>query len=364
VVEKRGVLNPNPTPSFSRSFSKSDHWYYENRINYKNGWGNHRIDITAGFTAEKTKYLGVNMARRYYEDDKIQYLNAGKEISGASETGVWANTMASYLGRVFYSYKDKYLGTLTFRRDGSSRFGPNYKWGSFPSGALVWRISEEGFMKSIKTYVDNLKLRASYGFSGNNSIGNYSWMASINKGYIPIGGTLQPTALKGELPKLDLKWEKTGTLDFGIDASLFNSRLSFTFDYYNSKTEDLLLNLPISTLTGYTSLLQNIGSVRNQGIEFAINSINFDGTLKWTTDFNISLNRSKVLDMGGAPWQDITSANGLPVRAFVGQPLRQFYTLEYIGTYRDQNDIANSPSYAGATPGDAKYVDHNKDGKN
>jgi TonB-linked SusC/RagA family outer membrane protein len=303
------------------------------------------------------------MARRYYEDDKIQYLNSGKEVSAASETGVWAHTMASYLGRAFYSYKDRYLVTATLRRDGSSRFGSNYKWGSFPSGAFVWRLSEEGFMESAKSFIDNLKLRASYGFSGNNSIGNYAWMATINKGYIPIGGTKQTTAAKGDLPKVDLRWEKTGAFDFGIDASLFNSKLGLTIDYYNSKTVDLLLNLPISSVTGYTSLLQNIGSVKNQGVEITINSVNLDKAVKWTTDFNIYFNRSKVLDMGGAPWQDIGSANGLPIRAFVGQPLRQFYTLDYIGTYRDQNDLTNSPNYAGATPGDAKYVDHNNDKK-
>jgi TonB-dependent starch-binding outer membrane protein SusC len=362
-IDNNSQNYPNPNPSFTRGFSKGDHWYYENRINYKKEWGAHRIDFTAGFTAERTDFLGTSMARRYYEDDKIQYLNAGKEITGAGETGAWTHTMASYLGRAFYSYKDKYLATATIRRDGSSRFGSNYKWGSFPSGALVWRISEEDFMKSTKSYIDNLKLRASYGFSGNNSIGNYAWMATINKGFIPLGNSKQATALKGELPKVDLRWEKTGALDIGIDASLFDSHLGFTFDYYNSKTVDLLLNLPISTLTGYSSLLQNIGSVRNRGMEFSVNSLNLNKALKWTTDFNIYFNRSKVLDMGGPPWQDITAANGLPIRAFVGQPLRQYYTLEYIGTYRDQNDIANSPAYTGATPGDAKYVDHNNDGK-
>jgi len=362
-IDYNNLTYPNANPSFTRGFMKGDHWYYENRINYKNEWGDHRIDFTAGFNAEKTQYLGVSAARKYYEDDNIQYLNAGKEISGASETGAWANTLSSFLGRVFYSYKDKYLATATLRYDGSSRFGSNYKWGSFPSGAVVWRISEEGFMQSAKTYVDNLKLRASYGFTGNNSIGNYAWMATVNKGYIPIGGTKQETAFKGELPKLDLRWEKTGALDIGVDASLLNSRLGLTIDYYNSKTEDLLLNLPISSLTGYTSLLQNIGSVRNWGMEFTVNTVNINKALQWTTDFNISFNRSEVLDMGGAPWQNIASTNGLPIRAFVGQPLRQFYTLEYLGTYRDQNDITNSPAYAGATPGDAKYVDHNKDGK-
>lgn len=362
-IDGGNLTYPNATPSFNRGFQKTDHWYYENRLNYKNEWGDHKIDVTAAFNAEKTQTLGVSMTRRYYDDDLIQYLNAGKEISGASETAVWAHTMASYLGRAFYSYKDKYLATATLRYDGSSRFGSNYKWGSFPSGALVWRLSEEDFMQSSKTYVDNLKIRASYGFSGNNSIGNYAWMAAVNKGYIPLGTTKQVTAAKGELPKLDLRWEKTGALDIGLDASLLKSKLGIVIDYYNSKTEDLLLNMPISSLTGYTSLLQNIGSVRNWGMEFTVNSVNMNNELKWTTDFNISFNRSEVLDMGGAPWQDISTANGLPIRAFVGQPLRQYYTLDYDGTYRDQNEVVSSPSYAGATPGDAKYVDHNKDGK-
>lgn len=359
-----GSLNvPRANPNFTRGFSKGDHWYYENRLNYKKEWGDHKIDVTAAFNAEKNQFLGVSMQRQYYEDDKIQYLNAGQEVSRASETGVWAHTMASYLGRAFYSYKDKYLATATFRRDGSSRFGTNYQWGSFPSGALVWRMSEEDFMESTRSYSDNLKLRASYGYSGNNSIGNYAWMASINKGYIPLGDSKEVTAQKGELPKVDLRWEKTGALDIGVDASLLDSRLGVVIDYYNSKTVDLLLNLPISTLTGYSSLLQNIGSVRNRGMEFTVNSLNVNKTFKWSTDFNISFNRSKVLDMGGPPWQDIASTYGLPIRAFVDEPLRQFYTYKYIGTYRDQADIDNSPSYTGATPGDAKYADLSGDGK-
>jgi len=346
--------------SMSRNWGRTHHWYLENMLNYIKVWGNHRVNATAAYVAEKRSSLSFNGSARYYENDFVPYLSAAEEVTNNND-GASNTTFLSYLARINYSFRDRYMLTSTIRRDGSSRFGTDYKWGYFPSVALGWLISEEDFMSSFGL-IDNLKLRASYGFTGNDNFSDYAWIPSLSQGYTSYGGVLNSYYQKAGLPNSELRWEKTGQLNIGLDISILNDRIGLVADFYNSKTEDLLLSLPISPLTGFTSLLQNVGTIQNKGVELSLTTRNITGPLDWTTIVNFSLNRGKILDLGGEEYVRPYSGSGMEVRCYVDQPAFQYYAYEYIGTYRDQADIEANPSYSGAEPGDAKYLDYDLSG--
>lgn len=347
--------------SMERNIGRTHHWYFDNLLSFKNTWGIHSVNATAGYVAEKRNYLGFNTSSRYFENDLVPYLSAAEEVRNNNDSES-STTFGSYLARVNYILKDRYMVTGTIRRDGSSRFGTNYKWGNFPSIALGWLLSEETFMSNIDL-INNLKIRASYGFTGNDNFGDYVWIPSLSQGYTVYGGQLNTFYQKGNLPNPELRWEKTGQFNVGFDLSVLNNRVSLVADYYKSRTEDLLLNLPISALTGFTSLLQNIGVVQNKGVELNLTTRNVVGQFNWTTVTNFSLNRGKVIDLGPEKYvQPFRSFGGMQVRSYLDEPIFQYYGYDYIGTYRDQADIEASPSYGGVEPGDAKYRDVNGDG--
>ncbi len=344
----------------NRSMARNNGWYFENMATYTKEFGSHRINATAGYVSEERNRMGFSASRRNYENDLTPYLSVGKEVLGASDSES-TTTFASSLARVNYSLMDRYMLTATIRRDGSSRFGTDYKWGYFPSVATGWIISEENFMSGFNV-IDFLKLRLSYGFTGNDNFSDYSWIPTLGQGNTVIGGKLTSFFQKGRLPNPELRWERTGQFNAGVDLTVVDSRISLTADYYNSKTIDLLLSLPISSLTGFTSLLQNVGSVKNQGLELGLTTRNITGKFNWTTITNFSLNRSEVLSLGSENFVQSGASFGMLIRSYVGQDIFQYYAYDYIGTYRDQADITSSPIFTGAKPGDAKYRDVNNDG--
>ena len=256
--------------------------------------------------------------------DELKTLASAGLISGASST-LTKYSFLSYFSRVNLDYKSKYLLTISGRIDGSSRFGKNNRYGVFPAASLGWVLTKESFLSS-STVLSFLKLRTSYGLTGNAGIGNF--------GQLGLYGVSRYNGLGGIIPSQiqnpDLGWESTRQVDFGIDWGFFKNRISGEIDYYVKKTKDLLLNVPVPETSGYSSQLKNIGSVENKGFEFVINTNNITGTFTWNTNINLSYNRNKVTDLGGQTIIDQGNARYMNV-VLVGQPIGVFYGAEYAG---------------------------------
>ena len=209
-------------------------------------------NVTAliGYTMQDQKTTYATMTGNGYPNDMVHTINASTSQTASSTKSEWA--LISYLARATYSYQGKYLASASIRADGCSRFGSNNRWGYFPSVSAAWRMSEENFMQNTKSWLDNLKLRLSYGVTGNNQIDDYASIGLLSTSQYAVNGTLTNGLYTSTLPSKDLKWEKTGQYDLGIDASFFGSRLNIALDLYYSKTTDMLLNVPVPALTGFT----------------------------------------------------------------------------------------------------------------
>ncbi|WP_442588132.1 SusC/RagA family TonB-linked outer membrane protein [Pedobacter sp. AW31-3R] len=299
-----------------------------------------------------------------YTNSTIKTLNYAAGVRGS--TTATKNVLLSYFARAQYSYRSRYLFSASIRTDGSSRFGANNKYGVFPAGSVGWRISEEQFMKTIPV-ISDLKLRATYGVTGNNSIGDFgSIPTTASYGYV-FGST--QAAVIGQAPNRvanpDLRWEKSTTKGIGLDFGILKNRITGSFDYYNRLTSDLLLNVSIPTVTGFQVYLSNAGSVRNQGYELELSSRNMDGKFKWTTSFQGSYNANKVVSLANGQSQlllpSVYTAVGNTVLR-VGEPLNSIFVVKKIGHLTEQ-DIANKAALYGAqSVGDAKYEDFDGNG--
>jgi TonB-linked SusC/RagA family outer membrane protein len=336
-------------------------WVWENTLNYNKTFGDHEVTGLLGYTMQKDQIELSTMTANSYPNDLVHTLNAGKVNSGSTTKTEWS--LISYLARATYSYKGKYLASAAIRADGCSRFGKDNRWGYFPSASVAWRMSEEPWLKNNVSWLDNLKLRLSYGETGNNQIPNYGSIALLDYSSYVVDGNVEQGIYTENYADKALKWEKTWQVNLGLDASFFNSRLNTSLDFYYSRTNNLLLDVPISVLTGFTSTLTNVGSLRNQGVEFNLSSHNFIGRFTWTTDFNISANRNKVLKLGAnnAPIDIVT--NSAISRTEVGQPIGNYFGYKILGVLSSQ-DIANGvPAPDGSEAGDPKVYDANDDGK-
>ncbi len=301
----------------------------ENILNYKHSFGNHDLDAIAGFTAQSTYFKYSDIQAGNFLTDKISTLNAGT-ISSASTTSEQSN-LQSYLFRVNYAYADKYLLSVASRTDGSSRFGTNKKWGYFPAFSAGWVVSKESFMENSRA-INSLKIRGSYGATGNNNIGNYTSFARAT----PVAAILGNNTTQGfdvtSYGNADLTWERTFASNIGFDAGIFNNRVQLTMDYYNATTDKLLLYLPIPTITGYDGFWTNQGKVNNRGLEYAVTVTPVSGKdFRWTVTIAGTTLKNTLKDFGGV--QEIISS-GDPKRqnffiARVGSPLVQFYGYEY-----------------------------------
>ena len=329
-------------------------------LTYDNKFGNHRLNVLVGFTAQEETVKGISGSGTQFPSNQTPFLSAATlKSSGSTEYG-WG--MEAYFSRINYSFKDKYLFSGTFRREGSSRFGSMNKYGNFPAVSVGWRISDESFMPKY-SWLNDLKARASYGITGNNNIGNYSSLAFMNINSYILGNNFASGQVVGSLPNPALGWEKSNQLDVGLDLSAFNNKLTFTAEYYNKITSDMLLPIRLPSISGFTSYLSNIGKVQNKGIEFSaryktkINAIGF-----WS-NFNISFNRNKVLEIRGNNdeiWNgDFYGAYNV---SKVGRPIGMIYGFKVLGIFNNQAEIDKSPTQAGAIPGVYKYYDGNGDG--
>ena len=242
-------------------------WLTENTLTYDLRLNKHSLNFLAGFTSQKQKDSYQSATATNYPNDLIKTLSAGTVTSGTSTITEWS--ILSYLARVNYNYQSKYFLSGTIRRDGSSRFGENNKWGYFPSVSSGWMVSDEGFMSKIKT-ISLLKLRASYGLAGNNQIPNYASSSLLGPSNYALGNTTTNGLITLNINNPDLKWEKTTQFNLGADLGMFANRINVSAEYYISTTRDMLLNVPIPDITGFATQLMNIGRVRNNGIELNI----------------------------------------------------------------------------------------------
>jgi TonB-linked SusC/RagA family outer membrane protein len=342
---------------------QSYNWVWENTLNYNKTFNEvHDLSVLAGYSIQEQRTDYSNMRASSFPNDLVHTLNAGVVNSGSTSAQDWS--LISYLARTNYSYKGKYLVTAAVRADGSSRFGSNNLWGYFPSGSVAWRMSEEAFLQST-SWLDNLKVRLSYGATGNNQIPNYGAIGIL--GYSPYvaGDNVEQGISTETFADKNLKWEKTGQINFGVDMSILNQRVNFSGDIYYSKTRDLLLDVPIPILTGFSSTLTNVGELENKGFEVNINTRNIDRKFKWMTDFNIFANRNKVLKLGENDAPIDINVSSMTSRTVVGKPIGMYYGYVIDGVIMSQAELNSNeyPVWPGSEPGDPRVKDVNDDGK-
>ena len=342
----------------------------ENTATYNKLIGKHSFTLLAGESYNFAKLYNTALAASGgFANNQVTTLNAATNITGTGPnyTTETQSVLMSYFGRLNYSYDGKYLLSASLRADGSSRFGADNRWGSFPAVSLGWRISQEKFMQNL-TPISDLKLRASLGYAGNNSIGDYSAIPTLGIYNYTFGGNAGTLATGQDPNKVAnslLKWEKNRTFDYGIDLSLFSNRIYISADYYTKTSKDLLLNIPVPTASGFGNNLVNIGEVQNQGWEIALNTRNLDGALTWTTSFNLSHNENKVVHLApGDATIEVAASTDTPHSILaVGLPMYSIYVVRQDGILSQADIDGGAARYGNETAGDPRYVDANGDGK-
>jgi TonB-linked SusC/RagA family outer membrane protein len=340
-------------------------WQWENHLTYNKTFGkDHSLNAVAGVELQNFSQLTSYGSTQDLSDNYYEYFNLGAgQIPGIPTSGYDAWQMRSFFGRVNYSYKDKYLVTVTGREDGSSRFGANVKNGFFPSAAVAWRISQEDFLKDNKT-ISDLKLRLSYGLTGNSEIGEYRSPANINTNNYPFNNSQSIGTSLTSIGNNQLAWEKTAEYDLGVSFALFNNRINVEADAFLKRTRALLLNAPLPETSGFNSVFENIGRLQNKGLELTINTENIrSDNFSWNTSFNISFLKNKILNLGAS--NDDIFLNPTFLSQFnlmrVGLPAGTFWGYKVLGTWSTAE--ANEASKYGLLPGDLKIWDKNGDGK-
>lgn len=335
--------------------SKRDDWTLENILRFNRTFGRHTLDLT-GLVSDQATNLAIKGRRLAgFPNDSNSYEFDSPLLNVAADTSL-ESRLLSRMGRLNYSYDSRYLMTLTSRRDGFSGFGANNKYGTFPSLALGWNVSNESFFP-WKTTIDALKFRFSYGKNGNQAIRPYQTLSQLDDRFYLNGDVSAPGYIPITLGNRDLKWETTLSRNVGMDLSMWRDRFRVTLDGYSAKTSDLLLRRSISSVHGVTSFTQNIGKTSNRGFEVQLATINLDrGSFRWSTDLNVSVNRNKIVDLYGNNTNDIASG------WFIGQPIDVNYGYVFDGIWQIGDNIAGSAQPT-AQPGFVKVRDINGDGK-
>ena len=372
---KTASSNQSPYGYGYRNNSEKFSWQITNTLNYAfNVKEAHRFNVLLGQETWYQESMNLDNEYRKFSDGNFGLNDVSMGTPQTWKSGKSRVGLVSLFGRLSYNYSDRYLFTGTLRADCSSKFARGQQWGYFPSASAAWRISEEGFMKDFD-FFQNLKLRVGYGTSGNNNVDNNMYATDYGSGHYGYNGSDYITLVPGTtLGNPKLKWEKTTTTNVGLDISILNSRVNLSVDWYNNESSNLLIKNQIPTSTGYTHQFQNIGSIRNRGVELVLNTTNIrTKDFTWTMDFNIAFNRSKVLDIYGDGETDnfITeyeSRMGFKIEK--GKPLGQFFGLIYDGIYTTDDFTQNAdggytlnagvPYLKGSNrenvkPGDAKY---------
>ena len=357
----------------------------ENTVTYsKTFLGLHHLNILSGVTEQETKQFSKGGSATNIPNESLGIDGLDQGVPGVYSVSSSENTLVSFLGRVQYDYDTKYLLSVSYRADGSSKFSAENKWAYFPSFSAAWRLSKERFMDNISQFLD-LKLRIGYGLTGNNRVNDYVTYSSLNNSYLPVNNTFTPYTSLASLGNPNLKWETTKQSNFGLDADLLQGKLELSIDYYNKETSDLILNASLPGSAGFSSIYENVGKIQNRGLEISLSTINISNKeFTWSTNFNISLNQNKVLALAenqveqyaNVSWNGNYNSTPLYI-AKVGEPLGQMFGYLSDGVYQ-YADFDKSPtgvytlknnlptSFASRStlpvPGSVKLKDLNGDG--
>ena len=357
----RTRVAPPTVPTGSYLTDNYLNWLSETTLNLNREVGPGQLEALAGFTAQQENELGSGFGGQFPDDD-IETLNVASQLTGATNEQGW--TLLSGLGRVNYNLRDRFVFTATFRADGSSRFGEDNRWGTFPSGAVAWNIHNESFMAGLRERVPELRARLSYGVTGNNQIGNYAPLGVVGASNYILGGSEAAGRVLNSLGNPALSWERTQEVNAGLDAAFYDYKLRLSAEFYQRNTTDLLLNRELPFLSGFGSVTENTGEVRNRGIELSLHTVNVNqDNYSWLTDFNIALNQNEVVSLPGG--NDVTFQGPGPT-FFIhreGFPLSTYAGYVIDGLYESEEQIAADPAaYAGAVPGSIIIRDLNGDG--
>ena len=358
-----GFNNPPPQDAFL------EEWYEETittsadqLLSYAKTINKHQFEGMLGYSAQESTWRQIYGYGTKFPNDEIRFLQQAENTTVSSSETSWS--MLAYFARLNYSFQNKYLLAASFRREGSSRFGANNKWGDFPAVSVGWRLSEESFMPKI-TWLSDLKLRGSYGITGNNSIGEYKNSSSLTaSGYI-LGDKYAPGVVLNSFVNDNIGWEESNQLDLGMDLSIFQNKLSFTAEYYKKITTNMLLPVSIPVITGFNNTFTNIGKVQNNGFEFEVNyKTKINNDLNFRCNLNVTFNRNKVLSIDGQNDELWTgSFYNVYNRSKVGRPIGMITGFKVLGIFNTDAEIAASPTQDGAIPGVYKYLDASGDGK-
>lgn len=351
---------PKPATGWHQNRNNTN-WLIENTLTYQKTIAEkHNIDLLAGYTTQKSWEELSRIQADNYPDDEISWWGAASNKVGTNgHIEEWA--MISYLGRINYDYAGKYLLSVSLRRDGHSRFGPDVKWANFPSVSAGWIVSDESFMQPLD-WMSYLKVRGSYGEVGNSEIGNYTYLATAGSTNYVFNGAIAPGRSLGRIGNDMLTWETTKQMDLGLDVGLFNDRIFLVYDYYRKTTDGMLYRVDIPRQTGFEYIQSNLGELRFWGHEIGIETKNMVGAFKWSTNLNMTFSRNEAIRLG---------TNDTPIggnrnqedwnRTEVGQPLGQFYGYIFDGVFMTEEEFQAGPKHASSMVGTVRMKDLNGD---
>jgi TonB-dependent starch-binding outer membrane protein SusC len=352
-----GAPPPQAAAAASSSYNYIS-WLNENLLTYDLKLKDHSIDLLAGYSAQRYDINTRTVNGTNFPNDAVPWIRGAATTTGSTDNADW--NLASWFARVNYDYKGKYYVTGNIRRDGSSRFGNNKKWGYFPSASAGWIVSDESFFPK-STVLSLLKIRISYGLTGNNNIGNYTQTSLLGATNYIFGGTLSQGLSITSLGNPDLTWETSKQADLGVEMSLLNNRVSFTYDYYRKTTESMLYRINIPLASGYSSIAYNVGDFRMWGHEFQLSTRNLTGELKWNTNFNIAFNDNKVLRLQDSVPIGGTNKYNDYNRTAVGRRIGELWGYVFDGIYMTQDEFNKQPKEATSAVGTTRMKDTNGD---
>lgn len=347
-----------------RQDSKYISWLNENTVTYAKSFGNHNFEILGGLSYQKFEGDNTQLFLSNFPDDRVQTIQSALNIDRTrSFNNINEWSLTSYFSRLTYDYDGRYLMSLALRRDGSSRFGSENRWGNFPSVSAGWVFSDESFMQNLD-FLSFGKLRSSFGVIGNNNIGNYTQYALVDNSLNAVfGNTIASGAGLTSLGNSQLGWERTKQFDIGLDIRFFNDRLEFIYDYYKKNTTDLLFNVAIPQESGFSDFNDNVGEIEFWGHEFGLISRNIaKENFTWTSNFNIAFNRNKVVALAEGVDRIFTPGGAYTSITRPGEPLGQFWGLIWDGVYDNQQEFDSSPKAVESEVGTIKFADTNGDG--
>lgn len=366
---------PQANSYLFQQYNKSLTWLWDNYLTYDKSFGaDHRLTVMAGTSAQSNRYDYMNGSIQQFASNATQQLDNGillPTVGGSANE--WA--LLSFIGRANYSYMNRYLFTATLRRDGSSKFGTDNKYGMFPSASFAWRISDEDFFKNVQL-INDLKLRLGYGVTGNQNIGSYAFASNLKSIQYPFNGQPAQATFPEKMPNPKLRWERVEQANIGFDVTLLNNRINLTLDGYLKNTNDMLVPMVVPISTGYSDIEVpdiNFGKVRNKGIELAINSQNIKGAFEWNTGFTISYNKNEVISLNDSVPMYVNSIGlnqYLAIQHAGGYPINEFYGFVSNGLFQTQKEVdaaavqvPGSDANNRTAPGDIRFRDINNDGK-